>query len=150
MSGSSLKRNYWRLPSGAAASSVKGGVHGNKADREADWGSIEILFLSDERVEVRNGIQVETRNYAEMGFTDRRNGKPNQAWLLLRDLAESNGTIRDGRKSGQAWPKIEKRVQDMRKVLRQQFGISADPVPFVEGAGYQARFKIGCNRSFHT
>jgi hypothetical protein len=32
------------------------------------WEDIEILFLSDHRVEITLGTQTETRNYEEMGF----------------------------------------------------------------------------------
>jgi hypothetical protein len=32
------------------------------------WEDIEILFLSDDRVEITLDTQTETRNYAEMGF----------------------------------------------------------------------------------
>ena len=119
-------------------------------DMEATWDTIEISFLSDERVQIRNGTNSETRNYAEFGFADGRSKKANQAWETLRALAEEGGTIRDGAKISRTWPKVEKRMQEIRKVLRKHFRISADPIPFVEGTGYQARFKIGCRPSFHT
>jgi hypothetical protein len=120
---------------------------------EATWDTIEISFLSDERVQIRNGTNSETRNYAEFGFADGRSKKAKkakQAWETLRALAEQGGTIRDAAKTGRTWPKVEKRMQEIRKVLRKHFRISADPIPFVEGTGYQARFKIGCRPSFHT
>ena len=119
----------------------------------ATWDTIEISFLSDERVQIRNGANSETRNYAEFGFADGRSKKAkkaNQAWETLRALAEQGGTIRDAAKTGRTWPKVEKRMQEIRKVLRKHFRISADPIPFVEGTGYQARFKIGCGPSFNT
>jgi hypothetical protein len=116
----------------------------------ATWDAIEISFLSDERVQIRNGANSETRNYAEFGFADGRSKKANQAWETLRVLAAEGGTIRDGAKMSRTWPKVEKRMQEIRKVLRKHFGISADPIPFVEGSGYQARFKIGCGPSFDT
>jgi hypothetical protein len=125
------------------------------ADRGGgSWQGIEILFLSDERVQVRNGTNTETHNYAELGFADRRvrhgKPKPNQAWMTLRAMAELNGIVRDGAKTHAAWPKVEKRMQEIRKRLREHFGITADPIPFVEGTGYQACFKIGCSPSFGT
>jgi hypothetical protein len=125
---------------------------GDTADRRtaADWNAIEISFLSDERVQIRNGTKTETCNYGELGFADRRNGKPNQAWLTLRALAQTRGIIRDAATTGRSWPKVEKRIQEIRKALRNHFGISTDPVPFVEGTGYQACFKIGCSASFDT
>jgi hypothetical protein len=118
--------------------------------QEPAWETIEIVFLSDERVQICNGVNRETRNYAEFGFADGRNENPNQAWIMLRALAEQEGVIQDGKKTGQPWPKVEKQVQEIRKVLRKHFGISADPIPFVKDVGYRACFKIGLGRSFHT
>jgi hypothetical protein len=117
---------------------------------EGGWEHIEIVFLSDERVQIRIGKSIETRNYAEFGFQDGRNQNPNRAWETLRRLAELRGVIRDGTEGRLPWPKVEKRVQEIRKVLRKHFSISTDPVPFVEGTGYHARFKIGCGISYHT
>jgi hypothetical protein len=108
------------------------------------------MFLSDERVQIRSGKGIETRNYAEFGFQDGRNQNPNRAWETLRRLAELRGVIRDAMDGHLPWPKVEKRVQEIRKVFREQFGISSDPVPFVEGTGYHARFKISCGPSYHT
>jgi hypothetical protein len=117
----------------------------------AKWQDIEIVFLSDHRVQIRvNGKQTEPANYAELGFADGRSENPNKAWGTLRSLAEQRGVLKDGRTVGEPWPKVEKRIQEIRAVLRELFGISADPVPFVEGAGYQAVFKIRCGPSFHT
>jgi hypothetical protein len=114
------------------------------------WENIEISFLSDERVQIRAGKKIETRNYAELFFEDRRSGKPRQAWETLRTLAEQRGLIRQPTRAHQDWAYIEKRIQDIRKIFRDHFGISSDPIPFVEGAGYQARFKIGCGPSYRT
>jgi hypothetical protein len=118
--------------------------------RAVNWEDIEILFLSDLRVQIKTSNQVGTRNYSEMGFADARNGNPDKAWLTLQTLARSWGTMSDGAKTGQDWSQVEKRIQKIRKVLRSLFGISADPLPFVEGTGYQARFKISCSPSYET
>ena len=138
-------------PQPDSSTAVNGGNEENWSG--ADWGAIEILFLSDERVQIRNGAQTETRNYAELGFADRRvergKTKPNLAWVTLRAMAELNGIIRDGAKTGADWSKVEKRMQNIRKAFRKHFGIAADPVPFVAGTGYQASFTIGCGPSFH-
>ena len=117
---------------------------------EGGWEQIEITFLSDERVQIRSGKNIETRNYAEFGFQEGRSKNPNRAWETLRRLAELRGVIRDGTEGRLPWPKVEKQVQEIRKVFREHFGISSDPVPFVEGTGYQARFKISCGPSYHT
>jgi hypothetical protein len=89
-------------------------------------------------------------NYAELGFDDGRSENPNKAWEALRALAENHGVIKEGSTLGEPWPKVEKRIQEIRKQLRQLFGIATDPLPFVEGAGYQATFKIRCSPAFRT
>jgi hypothetical protein len=115
---------------------------------ETTWNNIEISFLSDERVQIRDGTTTETRNYGDFGFEDRRNGKPNRAWVMLRALAEKGGVIPNPTKRDQRWSLVEKRIQEIRKVLRAHFNISTDPIPFVKTVGYQVRFKIGCRPCF--
>jgi len=116
----------------------------------ATWQEIEIAFTSDERVQIRNSAKIETRNYGEFGFEDRRSGKPKQAWAALRELAERDGLIRRPTQLSKKWPLVERRMQEIRKILRAHFGIKSDPIPFVEGTGYQAVFKIGCRPSYHS
>jgi hypothetical protein len=122
-----------------------------RANSEAPgWDRVEILFLSDERVQIFNGSKKETLNYAELGFADGRKDTPNQAWLTLRAMAEQNGIIKDGSATGAPWRKLEKRMQEIRKAIRKHFRATTDPLLFVKGTGYQARFKIGCGRSYDT
>ena len=117
---------------------------------DTEWKDIEISFLSDERVQIRIGRKLETRNYAEFGFQDQRTQNPSVAWKTLRDLAEHRGTIRTETEARIRWPKLEKRVQTIRRVFRKHFGISSDPIPFVESIGYKALFKIACGPSYRT
>jgi hypothetical protein len=122
----------------------------------------------------------ETLNYADMGFKDGRSGKENKAWDMMRELAKREGrygtkntganTARHSRQhpsavnekqhreqvdkwstsEKQPWTRIEKRMQEIRKTLQKHFGIAGDPVPYVDGTGYVARFKIRCGPSFLT
>jgi hypothetical protein len=114
------------------------------------WKDIEIRFLSDERIAVSNAGSNETHNYAEMGFEDGRKGTPTLAWQILKQLAESKGIIELETINGLDIPKLEKRVQEIRRVFRNQFGIPNDPLPYVKGTGYVAQFKISCAPSFPT
>ena len=127
-----------------AAMSLAGGADA------ATWEGIEITFLSDERVQIHIGKTHETRNYAEFGFQDNKSKNPNRAWETLRRLAELRGIIRDGTQAGLPWPKLEKRVQEIRRVFRKHFSICSDPLPFVKGSGFHARFKISCGPSFRS
>lgn len=116
----------------------------------SSWAEVEIRYLSEERIEIRVGGDLQTRNYSEFGFEDHRNGRPNLAWVTLRILAELGGSIQQP-PSGPACAIVEKRMQEIRKVFRLFFGLSTpDPIPLVNGVGYKAAFKITCAPSFHT
>lgn len=52
------------------------------------------------------------------------------------------------RAAGNEWSKIEKRVEEIRRTVRQYFGIATDPIPLIRGTGYKALFKISYSRSF--
>ena len=110
------------------------------------WNEIEIRFLSDERVQITAGAQLKTLNYAEFGFEDGRTEKANQAWTMLRWLAEHGGIVKQASDS-RGWTTVEKRIQEIRRLLRGHFGLSDDPLPFIKGTGYQAQFKISSARS---
>jgi hypothetical protein len=112
------------------------------------WENINISFLSDERVQVEVGRQVETRNYVEMGFEDKRSGKPNQAWGLLRALAVAGGVIPNAARNSKDFIAMMKRIERMRETLRRHFGISSDPIPLDANQGYCCRFHITCASSF--
>jgi len=72
----------------------------------ARWEDVKIEFLSDERVQIWRGNQTETRNYGEMGFMDRRTGKPNQSWAILDTWRRQAGPSRiqhAAEKTGLRW-----------------------------------------------
>lgn len=112
------------------------------------WQDIEIRFLSDHRVEIRTGPKIETRNYGEFGFEDRRSGKPIEAWITLCELAQKEGVIKNAAHSQGDWPRVEKHMQQIRKILQTHFQITSEPLPFIRGVGYRAAFKISCAPSF--
>jgi hypothetical protein len=130
------------------------GIDTEHNGNQAEWAAIQFVFLSDERVQISSSGRTATCNYAELGFADGRVGrgepKPNRAWIILRTMAEEDGVLRNGAKTGGSWAKVEKQIQAIRKRLRAHFGIAADPLPFTEGLGYRSAFKIRCGPSFHT
>jgi hypothetical protein len=135
---------------GEAEAEVKLASQEALSEAAATWDQVGILFLSDERVEVRYGDRIETRNYAEFGFSDRRSGKPNQAWTVLRTLAEERGQLASPTSATGQWAKVEKQIQIVRKLLRGHFGIALDPIPFTKGSGYRCLFRLGCHQSYQT
>jgi hypothetical protein len=67
----------------------------------ASWDTIEISFLTEYKLQIsRNGSFEEPVGYQELGFEDRRSGKPDQAWGTLRALVEERGILRDGSSAG--------------------------------------------------
>jgi hypothetical protein len=122
----------------------------NEGLKPQEWEDLEISFLSEERVQIMIGDQTETRNYGELGFMDKRGGKPNQAWGLLRTLAIARGHIPNSARRADPDDILAmgKRFERMRKTLMEHFGISSDPVPLDPAQGYRCRFKIGCGPSF--
>jgi hypothetical protein len=119
--------------------------------RPEKWEDIEIRFTSEDRIQITvvGKSDNPTYNYEEFGLFDRRNRRPNLAWITLRSLAEGRGTMKQS-PSAQRWSDIEKRMQELRAHLRKHFGLQDDPLPFVNGIGYRAKFKINCLSSYQT
>ena len=112
------------------------------------WENIAMTFISDERVQVKDGTQLQTFNYTEMGFEDRRSGKPNQAWGVLRAVAQASGVLPVCARNSKDFLEMAKRIERMRQTLKKHFQITSDPLPWDAVKGYCCRFKIGCARSF--
>jgi hypothetical protein len=116
--------------------------HTKSAAGPTSWEEVDILFLSDERVQIWIAGKPETRNYDEMGFADQRNGTPSKSWSVLRILAQNQGMIPVTGRSGKEWAAIEKQIERTRKLLQKFFGISGDPLPLEKHVGYRLRCKV--------
>jgi hypothetical protein len=138
------------LADGASTTTNTGnGTSGKEEKRPLSWQEIEIEFLSDERVEIRSGNNGRTtHNYGELGFEDRRNGKPSLAWVTLRELAKRGGEM-PRPLAGKSRAAGQKRIEEIREKLRNHFNLEGDPIPF-NGSTYKASFKVGCRPSFDT
>ncbi len=128
----------------AAQSKHRQAADGAKGEnpRAETWDAIEIRFLGDHTVQIKVGHRMYSQNYAEMGFEDRRGGRPNRQWAVLQTLACLSGTIPDDARNGKQWEAIAKSIERTRKLLHKHFRLSGDPLPYSKGVGYQARFKI--------
>ena len=113
------------------------------------WASLEIEFLSDERIQVKWGDNLETFNYAEFGLANKKDGKPRRAWKMLTALAGNEGHI-EKLPLGKELAALQKRLEELRKLLRARYAIPADPIPHKRQLGYQTSFRIRCNRSFRS
>ena len=71
-------------------------------------------------------------------------------------MAEAGGAIRIAAES-KKWAVVEKRIQELRRVLRQHFRLTDDPLPYTkktrrnpEEFGYRTKFKLGCGPSYRS
>jgi hypothetical protein len=113
--------------------------------KKLTWENIEIQFKSDHRVRINRGGHLDTKNYAELGFEDRRSaGKPILAWDTLQKLGKGSGEIAVNFKNRKF---VETRIKAIRKRFRKEFSIKDDPFEFVPGVGYRCRFKISWSRA---
>src|SRR5438309_4772261 len=112
------------------------------------WDEVEIRFVSDFTFQaVVNGRVRAPQNYTEVGLGDGRHGRPKAAWETLRALAESGGVVASTRTAAD-WPRLEKRIQELRRVLQAVFQVADDPIPYRDGA-YRTRFTIRLGRSYN-
>lgn len=143
-------------PTTSGASLIERRPEGER--RPATWEKVQVSFLSDERVQITVLDKTYTQNYSEMGFSDGRSERPIKAWYFLRALAERDGDICVAPENTD-WGRVEKRVQEIRKILRahfinQGFDIppESNPLPFLRGgrSGYRSLFKLTRSRSYDT
>ena len=123
------------------------GNMGSPEPLPALWEDIRLSFFNEHALEITVGQSKRTYQYDELGMADQRTGKPNLAWQTLHALA-SNGTLNRPTGLTSKWTSVEKRVQELRKWLRDRFGISSDPLPFVPNTGYRHKFRITLARSY--
>ena len=102
---------------------------GDPAAEPLQWEGIKISFFSDERVRIQAGARMVQHNYGELGFNDLRSHRPNQGWLLLRELAIHKGVLPNVSRDSKQFLAIDKRIQRLRRSLQDLFGIFSDPLP---------------------
>ena len=106
-----------------------------------EWADVELRFLSELKLQaVVNARLQEPWNYAEMGFEDRRTGKPTKAWETLIEIARAAGVLKVDR-SPNGYAEQAKRIEEIRKNLRSKFSLAANPLPLKNNT-YRARFKV--------
>lgn len=110
------------------------------------WDDVTIQFISDESIKISaKGVSKEF-NYAEIGFKDNRRGVvPDNQWKVLQHLAKCNGEIswKSETESLKDFPKFPKRIEILRKRLKDIMGIDEDPFyPYKEIKSYKSKFKI--------
>ena len=71
----------------------------------------------------------------------------------MLELAKLGGTIEavpSGCEWASKWTAVEKRMEELRKILREHFKTDADPVPFKKGIGYKTAFRLDPGSALNT
>lgn len=93
------------------------------------WSEITIIFISDETVTISARGERMIANYAELGFKKATDGGPTLAWeSLLTRFANTKQA-----KTHKHDTNLKSRVKEIRKGLKQFFGIDSDPFHSVKG-----------------
>ena len=118
------------------------------------WQNVTIRFTSEAQVQATiNGVFQPVQSYEALGFADGRTTNPNFAWQALQELARQGGTLGSVPKFcewAKNWEAVEKRMEEVRELLRRHFQTDADPVPFVKDEGYKTAFRIDPGSAFTT
>ncbi len=106
------------------------------------WEDVRIGIVSNDSIKITAKEVHKRFTYAEIGFKDGRKGDlPDKQWDVLKDFAEANGEISWGSK----WtrPRLQKRIQTIRKRLQAIMDINDDPFyPYQTTKSYKTKFKI--------
>ncbi|MFX0205461.1 MAG: hypothetical protein ACFFDT_05700 [Candidatus Hodarchaeota archaeon] len=109
------------------------------------WYDVSIRFLSNETAELIAKGEREGKNFAEMGFMDKRSEKPDILWFTLIFLAKNRGEISW---ESQGLPlkvnrNLKSYIKDIRKRLIHLFEINDDPFEsYRKVKAYRTKFKI--------
>lgn len=110
------------------------------------WENITIKFLNghDVMIMVSSGDsdQITIRsNYASLGFQNLKNNRPNVQWILLKHLADDNGTFSWDNPTANV--KIKKTKQNLSKQLKLAFRLTDDPFfVYRETKSYQIKINL--------
>lgn len=102
-----------------------------------EWPKVTIDFISAEVINVSCGGPGRRIEPDQLGLKNKKNGKPKEAWFLLKQFALSGGILPHHEASEPT--KMEKRKQELSRALRDSFGIDSDPIKVVKGE-YRALF----------
>ena len=95
---------------------------------DAAWEMVQAEFHDDQHMVIeipKYGIKKFVVGYEDMGMQDKRNGRPNAQWAILRNLAKYDGEI--SWTTPVASPQVKKQKQLLSKALRDFFQIDGDP-----------------------
>jgi len=113
--------------------------------KDLAWEEVNIAFISDEALKVKARDQLKEFKFDQIGFEDKRSGKPKRLWLFLQAFAAKGGELswQDVGSSGMNPNQVQSNVKRLRKILCNFMGIEDDPFqPYRKVKAYQTKFTI--------
>ena len=105
------------------------------------WEDFIIYFLSDERVKISVRGMEEELSYSDIGFLDRRSGKPDSQWAFLRILSKNGGEVSWA--DADACDEFKKTKERLTARLQEFFRIDYDPfLPYAETRSYKIKLTL--------
>jgi len=109
------------------------------------WEEVSMAFVSDQEIKVKARDQLKKFKFDQIGFEDKRSGKPNRLWFFLQVFAAIGGQLswQDLSSTGMTANQVQSNVKRLRKILRNFMEIEDDPFePYYKVKAYQTRFTI--------
>ena len=125
---------------------ASGAIDALRAER---WVDVTLEFIDDDTIRVATKDHDKRYNFAELGFSDKRQSRPDKLWKLLQCLAVYNGEVSS---SSRTAPDMAKNFVDtvsrLRIRLKQIFGIEADPFErYRTSHSYKTKFRLSDRRN---
>jgi len=106
-----------------------------------EWSKVSLRFLSERDILLSDGKDTKPSDFASLGFTDERTGRPDVSWEFLLDVARKNGETATIPKNERET--LKKRKQKVVDTLRKIYKNTSDPFDdFFKLKKYRALFQI--------
>jgi hypothetical protein len=107
----------------------------------ASWTELRVRFVDGHTVSIKIGRFSQVLNYAQLGFADGRNSRPNKQWELLQTLANNHGMLAWGQPGASRTQ--QKRRENLALQLKRALPLSGEPIELTEdGKGWRTVFHI--------
>jgi hypothetical protein len=113
----------------------------------SSWPVLEMRFTNSQEVVVTAhelaGDESRMLTYGDLGFADKRNGRPNVYWEFLLILAKHGGQLSPSEQELPHRNKVSKWKQGVKEQLQKVFRLDSDPFyPFETNNQYEIKFTI--------
>lgn len=113
----------------------------------SSWEVLEVRFVNPQEVVVAahepSGAERRTLTYGDLGFADKRTGRPNTYWEFLAVLGKHDGQLNPTVRELPHRNKVAKWKQGLKNQLQLVFRLDSDPFQdYSENQQYELKFSI--------